>query len=367
MFWVRSKQLLAAENALHVSRSLEATLRSEIGALKEALKSQQQAASAKETECQTMKAVLAKLAMFSDTLVGSQASLGQMAGLLREEKSRALEASEVSIASGKTTTEIASDLHRLATSSAHTAKEVDGLARQAGEISAIVQLIREIADQTNLLALNAAIEAARAGEAGRGFAVVADEVRKLAERTAKATKDIGQLVIGIRDNSTSAKDAMMALSDAAADFSARGTQATKGMQTLMALSRKMEDVIAGSALKSFVEVAKVDHLVFKFKIYLGLLGLEDVRPSQVATHTSCRLGKWYYEGEGKEGCSKLPGYREIEAPHIEVHRHGVLALEAQLQGKTAEILTHVDAMEKASAAVVSHLQQMSDAASNGAA
>jgi hypothetical protein len=367
MFWGKSKQLSAAEDALQAARSREETLRSEIATLKEALKAQQQAASAKEAECESTKAVLAKLAMFSDTLVGSQASLGQMATLLREERSRALEASEVSTASGKTTTEIAADLHRLATSSAHTAKEVDGLAQQAGEISVIVDLIHEIADQTNLLALNAAIEAARAGEAGRGFAVVADEVRKLAERTAKATKDIGQLVVGIRDNSASAKDAMMVLSNAAADFSARGAQATEGMQTVMALSRKMEEVIAGSALKSFVEVAKVDHLVFKFKIYLGLLGLQDIRPSEVATHTACRLGKWYYEGEGRDCCSKLPGYRELEAPHIDVHRHGILALEARIEGRMAEMLAHVDAMEKASAGVVSKLQLMADGASKAAA
>lgn len=96
------------------------------------------------------------------------------------------------------------EMKNIARSVTESAEVVAALGEQSQKIGVILQTIREIADQTNLLALNAAIEAARAGEAGRGFAVVADEVRKLAERTAVATGEIGKMIGAIQNETESA-------------------------------------------------------------------------------------------------------------------------------------------------------------------
>ncbi|WP_346286538.1 methyl-accepting chemotaxis protein [Zoogloea sp.] len=113
-------------------------------------------------------------------------------------------AKDLSVKGAEIVESASAEIEQIARSVEQSARVISALGERSEAISGIVKVIREIADQTNLLALNAAIEAARAGEQGRGFAVVADEVRKLAERTSSATAEIGTMISAIQNETRSA-------------------------------------------------------------------------------------------------------------------------------------------------------------------
>ncbi|WP_232019210.1 CZB domain-containing protein [Sulfuritortus calidifontis] len=122
----------------------------------------------------------------------------------------------------------------------------------------------------------------------------------------------------------------------------------------------MEGAIAASSLRSFVELAKVDHLIYKFEIYRVLFGHSAKQAGDFANHTACRLGQWYYEGEGHACFSRLPGYREIEEPHVAVHAHGIEAVQHFRNGHFPAVLKAIEAMEAASMRVLHNLEQMAE-------
>lgn len=143
----------------------------------------------------------AQLAVQKNEVISVSAAMNEMTTTVasvaqnaRQASLKAEFASQESVSSGKVMSQALSAMHQLQQNILHSTQTVQSLSAESKQISQVIEVIRGIADQTNLLALNAAIEAARAGEQGRGFAVVADEVRTLASRTQQSTQAIQQII-----------------------------------------------------------------------------------------------------------------------------------------------------------------------------
>jgi hypothetical protein len=291
-----------------------------------------------------------------------QQTLQRLAENLREEKDTAIRAATASTEARQGTEQMVGHLDQVVGSITGMTDHVNNLGERADAIGNIVSLITGISEQTNLLALNAAIEAARAGEAGRGFAVVADEVRNLSLKTNEATSEIAGQISQIQDETVATRQQMEKMAVDSQELSDVGHTASDSLGSILGLSRQMEGAISAGALRSFVELAKTDHLIFKFEIYRILMGSSDKSLEHFVDHHHCRLGKWYYGGEGRDCYSQLPGYRAMEPHHAAVHQHGITALEAYQEGDMVSAISESRAMEEASMGVLDCLEEMAASA-----
>jgi methyl-accepting chemotaxis protein len=169
------------------------------------------------------------------------------AGSAAETAKRAREAAQ---AGGKVVSETVVGMRGIAAVVKESAATVTELGKSSDQIGEIISVIDDIADQTNLLALNAAIEAARAGEQGRGFAVVADEVRKLAERTTKATKEIAGMIKKIQADTAGAVRSMEEGTQKVEEGIRLADRAGVSLEEIVAVSQKVTDMMTQIAAAS---------------------------------------------------------------------------------------------------------------------
>ncbi len=274
-------------------------------------------------------------------------SAAELATSIMEKDSAMTNLNDVFSSSSEVLASISSTVDDIGIRANESSEKMSSLRAVSDSIANFVSVITNISDQTNLLALNAAIEAARAGDQGRGFAVVADEVRSLAQNTGNATSEIGSLIDTIDSDSATAATQIEQLCDYTASISEQNSTLGNSYQHILDSSKEMRDVINHSAMRAFIQTIKLDHIVWKTRVFSVILENSDVSVDDFTNHHNCRLGQWYYQGEGKKHAG-TSNYSAIEEPHKQVHDCGVEAMRSYQAGDSSRMREQLKRMESAS-------------------
>jgi methyl-accepting chemotaxis protein len=260
---------------------------------------------------------------------------------------------------------IRDSLGNIANNMQSVSSSVTLLDQESTEVAESLGIISAIADQTNLLALNAAIEAARAGEHGRGFAVVADEVKALSERTKTATVEIHQTLESFRSRVEEMLHSASSTNALTEDVSNHMEEFYQNFNELSSSAKRTIDQIRFAKDRTFASLIKIDHIIYKQNGYIALSQHHESDESKAVSvdHHNCRLGKWYF-GNNDHGFHTTSAFAQLDRPHSQVHREVQSALaSAKLDwehnvASMEDLIAHVEQAELASDEVMQLLDEM---------
>ncbi len=313
--------------------------------------------------------------------------------------------------------ETADSINELASEVEQAQRTIQEVEQESDRIGSVIDVIKSVAEQTNLLALNAAIEAARAGEQGRGFAVVADEVRSLATRTQESTGEIESMIQALQQGTQRAVSVMASskqkvdrnvdqashtlnslaeisqavetinhmnsqiataaeeqrtvseeikqnifnINDRSKQTAQQAKQTSDTISSLGNFAANLQEVIqqfkfSGDNALDF-SAAKSAHLAWKVRLRDFLDGKRSLSHKEAVSHHDCVLGKWYYD-EGLSRYGEIADMRAIETPHTEMHRLIKEIISLKETGNHREAETHYKKIEPLSQNIVELLNNV---------